>query len=432
MHGCDITELTLNEIAKIEGKASLTVRKSGDDVDVRFSITELKRFYTQALIGKDVMAVPQLTARICGTCSNAHLLCAIKAIEKAYDVPVSIQTKKLRELLNWGLIIRDHTLHLYVFVLPDLLGYDSILDLDEHKDEEHQLLHDTFDIKAVGNNLAKAVAGRSVHAPFLGIGGFLKLPQKIELSNNLAMLEGIRPAVLRMIRFFATRDNTLTRDVRFSALVDEHLTFLNGMIVDSLGRKTDEQGYGSRLVHSPITHSHASSYTDEGTVYMVGALARLNVAKDNLHSQTKKDASDVLGLFPSNNIFHNNLAQAIEVLHAIDSSIEIIRTLEEIVPETPKAIQRNVACRAVAVIEAPRGTLLYELGFDEKGKTNKVKIIVPTGQNQIGIQDAIREYIMSNPSVEKKEAELMCERIIRAYDPCMSCASHFLKVRWYG
>src|SRR3989344_6982114 len=138
MHNLD---LSISDISKIEGKASCEIKVRGGTVkDVKFSIAEYKRFYTQAICGKDMIALPQLTARICGTCSNAHLLCALKAVEKIVGLIPSPQTIYLRKLLNYGLIIRDHGLHLYVFVMPDLFHKDSILDFDENNPEEHKYL----------------------------------------------------------------------------------------------------------------------------------------------------------------------------------------------------------------------------------------------------------------------------------------------------
>jgi len=174
-------DLSINDIAKIEGKASLTVRVKDDMIeDLKFSITEFKRFYTQALRGKDVLGLPQLSCRICGTCSNAHLLCAIKAAESALGITPSNQTLLLRKLLNYGLIIRDHGLHCYAFALPDVLGIDNILELDENDARQHQILHDTFEVKAAGNALGKLIGGRSVHAPYPTIGGFTTLPDQKE------------------------------------------------------------------------------------------------------------------------------------------------------------------------------------------------------------------------------------------------------------
>lgn len=423
-------DLNIGEISKIEGKASLEVKVNSGKVDsVKFKIDEYKRFYTQAIRGKDIIALPQLCARICGTCSNAHLLCAMKAVEDALCLTVSPQTKLLRELLNYGLIIRDHGLHLCVFVLPDYLGVDNILELDENKAEEHEILDDTFTIKSAGNELAKLIGGRSVHAPFPMIGGFTRLPDESEFPGMISTLEKARPAVIRLIERFAGVSDTLLRDIRYAALMGDRFSFLDGEIVCSDGGPSIKpKEFGNYLEKEVIPYSHASGYKFKGTLHMVGALARMNVGKNFVHPDTRKQLGTIMDLFPSKNVYHNNLAQAIEILHAIDSSLEILKKLK-IMKETPVSVKRREGT-GVGVVEAPRGTLYYKLEIDSGGKIVKGDIVVPTGQNQVGIEKSIYEYISANISKDKNNLVTEIEKIIRIYDPCMSCASHFLKVKW--
>ncbi len=422
-------DLGIGEISKIEGKASLHVVIKDDNIEkLEFSISEFKRFYTQAIRGKDVVAIPQLTARICGTCSNAHLLCAIKAAEHALGITPSLQTMLLRKLLNYGLIIRDHALHLYVFVLPDLLGIDSIMDLDENDPKQHQLLDDTFIMKAAGNALGIAIGGRSVHAPMPTIGGFIKLPQQEELPKLIQQLQNARPSVLRAIQVFKDCSFILNRELEFVGIVNQDFNFLEGDVRTSSGRVIKAEEYGSAMEHVVIPYSHASGYQLMSKPYMVGALARVNLGKDTLNPKVKEDAKDALSIFPSKNIYHNNLAQAIEILHAIDSSIDILQKIK-IVPEKLEPIVRKAGV-GYALIEAPRGMLFYKLTLDDTGKAQDVQIMVPTGQNQIGIEKSIYDFL--KPNLDKKKDYLIqeIEQIVRSYDPCMSCASHFLKVKW--
>jgi sulfhydrogenase subunit alpha len=422
-------ELTTGEISKIEGKCSLSVKVVDDKVtDVKFAITEFKRFYTQALRGKDVMGLPQLSCRICGTCSNAHLLCAIKAAENALGIVPSEQTKILRKLLNYGLIIRDHALHLYVFSLPDLFGIDNVLELDENIPEQHQILDDTFSVKAAGNNLSKVIGGRSVHAPYPAVGGFMKLPNQADFPKLIDELENIRPAVLRLIQLFVSCEYKLDRDITYVAQTDGDYCFLEGDIQQSTGETVKEADFGQYLEHTVIPYSHASGYKWKGAVHMLGALSRVNLGKENLHPRTKEDAKVALSRFPSKNLYDNNIAQAIEILHAIDSSIDILKELT-IKDEKIPPVQRKTGV-GVGVIEAPRGTLYYKIALDEKGVITNVDIVVPTGQNQIGIEGSLRDYISVNVDQNKDTLIHESEKIVRAYDPCMSCASHFLKVKW--
>lgn len=429
MHNLD---LTISDISKIEGKANCDIKiREGRVEEVKFSIAEYKRFYTQAIRGKGVSSVAQLTSRICGTCSNAHIICALKAIENSQGITPSAQTIALRKLLNYGLLIRDHTLHLYVFVLPSLFGKDSLLDFDENDPHEHKYIDDTFAIKAAGNHLGKVVGGRSVHAPFPAVGGFTKLPSDLELTLCAQELEKIRSKVIDMIDLFASRDFTLIADdIDFAALLDSEYSFLSGEVIRSDNQTIPTQKYGEFLQRIDIPHSMASGYKLRNKVYMTGALARINLGKDKLHEETKKEVGRYLSLFPSKNIYHNNLSQAIEVLHAIDSSLSIIDNLR-IQTEQPVSFVPHEGV-GVGVIEAPRGILFYKLEVDRMGKIKTGQIVVPTGQNQICIEGCIRMYIEQNIGNLKDEEniEREVEKIVRAFDPCMSCASHFLKLRF--
>lgn len=422
-------DLTMQEISKIEGKAGLDVKvEDGKVVSCHFAITEYKRFYTQAIRGADVFGLPQLTARICGTCSNAHLLCTIKAVEHALNIVPSQQTQRLRELVNYGLNIRDHALHLYVFCLPDLLGIDNILDLDENDSFQRQILEDTFKVKACGNDISTVIGGRSVHAPKPMVGGFMSLPDPVEIPRLIKSLDDVVDSVLRLIQLFLTKSLKLERDVKFAAFLDDSFTFLQGEIVTSDGLHIPEEQFYDHLTKVEIPYSHATGYTFDNSVYMTGALARINIGKERLHPFVLQEAKEALEVFPSHNIFHNNLAQAIEILHCIAKAKDILTTLH-LVPEKPIPINRQKSI-GKAVIEAPRGALYYRLSVTDAGTIESADIVVPSGQNQIGIEQSIQTFVQANVEQEKSYLETEIEKIVRAYDPCMSCASHFLKVRW--
>lgn len=428
MHSFD---LTMDRITKVEGSASLEIRVRDNKVEhVHFIIGEFKRFFTQAVQGKPIAALPQLLARICGTCSNAHLLCSIEACEHALGIEPSEQTKVLRDLTMYGLNIRDHALHLYLFSMPDLYGKDAFLDFDENDAEQHQLLHDGFEMKAAGNFLSTLIAGRSVHALHPTIGGYLHFPEKEGIAEAIQKLEAIRPAVLRLIKIFEKAPHRLDRETNYVALVPEKkFGYLVGDIVTSKGERIPEEHFRKHLEHVVLPYSQASAYEREGEAFMVGALARLNLAKDLLHPKTKETLGATLDLFPSTNIFYNNLAQAIEILHCVDDGLDILKTRTFVAEPIVKAVPR--AAVGVGVVEAPRGTLYHQVTLQENGMVEKGEIIVPTGQNIINIEEDIAKLVEELlPETSKEDIAIEVEKLIRAYDPCMSCAAHFLKVEW--
>ena len=426
-------EITIENITKIEGTASLKVKIEDNLVtDVKFIIKDYRRFYTHSDRGKPVVAVPSFLSRICGTCSLSHLFCALEALEKSQGVTPSVQTMLLRRLAYNGLMIRDHALHLYFFVLPDLLNIDSILDIPEdHHDFGHQLLHDSFDIKTAGSDLTTAIAGATIHAPLPTFGGFLRLPDPSVFPKLIKQLQTIRPQILRGVDAFADMPDSLVRNSDYLCLQNSRdYNFLQGEVINSQGKRIPEVRFRDFLSSVVIPYSQSEGYTfsDSHQDYLVGSLARLNLNKNMLNSRTQNSVKSHLDVFPSNNIYHNNLAQAIEMLQCVDDSLDILETLS-IVPEVPIPIPlRNGV--GVGVIEAPRGILYHLAEVDNQGLITNYDVIVPTAQNQINIENDVKKYFSENLSKDHDTLRLEAEKIIRAYDPCMSCATNFLKIDW--
>jgi coenzyme F420-reducing hydrogenase alpha subunit len=459
MHSFD---LSLEHMTKMEGNADLNLKvENGKVADVKFSVKEYKRFFTEAMKGKDINAIPQHLARICGTCSNSHIMCAIEACENALDIKPSEQTKILRALMMHGLMIRDHALHLYLFAMPDIFGKDAFLDFDESDSQQHQLLHDGFDVKSAGNFLATLIAGRSVHATYPTIGGFLYFPDKVGVREIIEKLKQIRPAVLRLIDIFKNAPFHFDRKTKYMGLLpDQSYGYITGKIKTSAGEIFEEKDFRDHLEKTVLPYSQAVGYKYEGEGYMVGALARMNLAKEKLHLKTKESAAEALKLFPSTDIFYNNLAQAVEILHSVDESIDILLknkfVAESLVPpasakasnsaEAP--LDKPAGAVGIGVIEAPRGTLYHKIILGSDGKVNGGEVVVPTGQNQINIErdigilvqqlidksNSAPDFAKASPGKkappDKSRVAFEIEKLIRAYDPCMSCAAHFLKVEW--
>ena len=431
MHNCDLN-VSINKLSKIEGHADLDIEiRNGKVEKVDLRVIENKRFYEQAVKGQSALAVPQLVSHICGTCSIAHLTACTEAVEKTLGIQITPQTLIMRKLTMYSLMIRDHALHLYFFVLPDLFGVDSALDLAEtHKELIHQSLH----IKEAGNNLSTLIAGRSVHAQFELVGGFAKIPDETKIPATIAELKSIRQAVIDLAEIFYKCKWELKRKTNFVALTTKDFSYLEGEIKSTTGARIQEADYWDHLHSVVIPYSQASGFDFEGKEYMVGALARLNLNKDSLHPNTKRDMKKYLDVFPSDNIYHNNLAQAIEIMHSIDHSIEMLSTTKFQKEEIAKPAR--MTGEGVGVIEAPRGTLYYWLGIDE-GKVRYANLVIPTAQNLINMRSDVREAVVEicafGEGAQKEWEERIrkeVEKIIRAYDPCMSCASHFLRINW--
>jgi len=391
------SEINIKNISKIEGHASLNIKIKKNKVqEVNLAFTDAKRFFEQAMKGQSIETQPQSVSRICGTCSIAHIMGCITAIEDGLKIKPSTQTKLLRELTMYGLMIRDHALHLYFFSLPDIFKKDSILDFEG---EEKTYLKDALEIKKVGNKLCSIVSGRAVHPSYPLVGGFAKMPNRKDLKKLISSLEKCRKKVLRIIDIYYNAKSDFPKKQTFSSQIGK-FDFLSGKAPKEK-KKTE----------------------------FVGALARLNRNKSNLHKNTKKDASEYLKKFPSKDIFHNNLAQAIEILHCIDASIEIIEKNSFKKEKLIKIKPKNTI--GTGRIEAPRGTLFYQLHLKSDGTIKKGKIITPTQHNHFNMEKDIKTFVQKNLNkFSKHDMEHEIEKLIRSYDPCISCASHFLKVRW--
>ncbi len=424
--------INLEHITKIEGDASISITvEDGKATKAQFKTEEYKRFFTEAMKGKSVLAIPAHLSRICGTCSNAHVLAAIEACEMALDIQPTKQTEMLRALTMHGLTIRDHALHLYLFCMPDLYGIDAFLDMDENDPHQNQLLHDAFNIKAAGNMLATVIAGRSIHAMYPAIGGFIKFPDEIQIKETIEKLESVREASLRLVTEYVNAPFNFDRHTDYMALLpDEGYGYINGRVRTSKGEIYDEKRYRELVEHVVLPYSQASAYQYKGDSYMVGALARMNIAQGKLHPKTIESCKGALALFPSTNIFHNNLAQAIEVVHSIDESIELLKNNK--IEKEPLIKKPYRDAIGIGVIEAPRGALYHKLHVGEDGKIIEGEVIVPTGQNQINIEEdcgRLVEDLVAKGITDEEEITFELEKLIRAYDPCMSCAAHFLKVK---
>lgn len=424
--GLHTFDLSLDEVTKIEGHAGLEVKvRNNVVVEAELKISEGKRFFQEAAIGKSFLELPNLFSRICGTCSVSHFSSAVEAIERAFDVVPSEQTIALRKLLMAGTILRDHGMHLYYFCLPDVFGKESILDFEGPLEK---WVHDSMHVRGAGMRLSEIVGGRSIH-PFTGtVGGFTKLPKAEELKHAKSELLAVRERAIELCQAFAEPLERLERKTNNVALQTRDFSFMSGKIIDSRGDRVEGEDYAKYLDEFVIPYSTAEEFEFEEGLYTVGALSRINLNGHELHPSTRRDLPKFLSMFPSNNPFHNNLSQAIEIVHCIDLAAEIIDAYEEKQEALPRI--EPIEGRGIGAIEAPRGLLYYSLFFDSIGKCTKAQVVIPTAQNARQIEEDIKLYLPQFFDEPRRQMELQLERLVRSYDPCMSCATHFLKVKW--
>jgi len=423
-NGC----FSIKEITKVEGHANLEVGlKNGVVEKCELQIYEGQRFFENMVVGRQFDQVPLITSRICGLCNVSHLNTAMDAVEKAFRVEVSEQTEKLRDLATNGEFIKSHVLHLFFLVLPDYLGKESVLDFDE---KEQKYVQWALNLKKAGTEIVKLLGGRIYQTVGIRPGGFTVLPRQADLDKALEALEAQRQTAVETVKLFASfKDRFLfKRKTEYLALVSPEYSFVKGKLLFSNGSTVEDEGM-LRHVHEYIAPYSSAKQTDfKGKALRVGSLARINLNKKSLEASAREMIKDLKLKFPSDEIYYNNLAQALELLHLIDSSIRLIGELK-LRQETPVEIKPREAT-GVGVTEAPRGTLYHEYSFDSQGFVKKANIIVPTNQNNHTIEEDLKEFIPSLLNLPQEKANLEIEKVIRAYDPCISCATHFLKVNW--
>jgi len=416
--------IRLDHITKIEGHASLRVVVEDNKLKtVELGAFEGARFFEGLIVGRKYYEVPIITSRICGICSCIHVTASLQAIENAFGVKVSEQTRLLRELLCVGERIRSHASHLYLFALPDYLGYESALAMaPKHKEEVNKAL----ELIKLGNNIVTAIGGRDMH-PIAGVvGGFTKIPDKEEFKELLNRLKKQKRDAIKTVELFAKlKYPKFERQTQYFALYDNGYSTISGDVRSS-DKKIKPKSYKEHIKEVIKEYSTAKFSTINGRSFMVGSLARVNNNHDTMSKDTKKLIKKLKLRFHIYNPFYNNLCQALELVNHFDRAIEMLEDLELKEEEPVKVIVRQG--RGVSCVEAPRGLLFHDYEFDESGKLVKANIITPTAQNLNNLEQDLWAYlpIILNKSDDKVKLEI--EKLIRAYDPCFSCSAHFLEM----
>lgn len=415
-------KIEIGYVARVEGEAGLKIKVSvGQVKELVLDVWEPPRFFEGFLVGRKYYEVPDLVARICGICPVSHMLTALKALEKALGINPSQQTKSLRRLMALSQILASHLVHLYMLALPDYLGYESVVGMmPDYGQEIGRLLR----MKTVANDLTRAIGGRALHPVTTVVNGFTRLPSIGELRRLAEALKGIKEDALETVRLFANLPypDLQSRSEYVALRNPERYAFTEGRVVSSEGLDFAEGEYGDYFQEEQVPYAMAKrSVVKGGGAFRVGALARVNLNFHQLSEVAKEAAGEVGFETPSHNPFHNNLAQALEVLHCVDECVSIIEGLDL------KEEERAFAVRAGeggAITEAPRGLLYHKYCINDKGVVEGANIVTPTAHNVFNMEKDLRELAPSLLDLSEKEAALRCEKLIRSYDPCFSCSVH--------
>ena len=430
-----MTEIKINHMAKVYGHAGLEVKTKGKIVEeCKLNVFEGSRFFEHLIHGKRFDEPQRIASRICGICAASHNLTSIMAVENAIGVEVDEKVAQLREALILGGYIQSHSLHLYFLALPDYLGYGGILQIAENHPEK---VERAFRLKKLGNDILKAIGGRPTHLITTGIGGFFSVPKKEELLVIRNSLEkGLEDAVATFKMFLEFKSPKFVREKPYGALYkNESYPILSGK--PSIGQETFLASKFTKMVTLSDRNYSTSKFLEfNGSDYMTGPLARINTSNEFLMPKARSLFKSSGMNIPDFNSFDGNIARSIELVHAIEKCIQVIDSMN--LKAIPKPIEyakvltklKKNKNTGYAITEAPRGMLYHEYSIDKKGFIISSNIITPTAQNLSPIELDVREFLPSVLGKQKNKIITEIEKLIRSYDPCLSCATHFLDVKF--
>lgn len=419
--------IKVDYLARVEGEGALYIKVKDDKVkDVKLKIFEPPRFFEALLRGRRFDEAPDITARICGICPVAYQMSACHAMENAFGINVDGQLRALRRLIYCGEWIASHTLHVYMLHAPDFLGYESAIEMAKDYPKE---VARGLKLKKIGNDLMSLIGGREIHPINICVGGFYKLPTKSELIGIKDDLKRARDDAMQTVQLvskFTFPD--FYRDYEYVALSHPNEYPINeGRIVSNKGMDIEASDYDQYFEEQHISYTNAlHSVIKERGEYFVGPMARYNLNFDKLSPLAKETAKDA-GLEPlCNNTFKSIIIRSIEILYACDEALRIIDQYE--MPEQSRLEIKPSVSTGFGCTEAPRGILYHRYKMDKEGSILDAKIVPPTSQNQKTIESDLCDFVDNNISLSDKELTWHCEQTIRNYDPCISCATHFLKL----
>lgn len=420
--------IRVEALSRVEGEGALHIRlQDGQVADVQLNIYEPPRLFEALLRGRPLEEVPDITARICGICPVAYQMTSVHALESALGVSISPEIRRLRRLLYCGEWIESHALHVHLLHAPDFLGYDSGLDMAADFPQE---VNRGLQLKKHGNRLLEVLGGRAIHPINVAVGGFYRAPRRDELASLIPDFEWGLKAAIETTRWVATLNYPdFTQPYDMVALVhpDEY-PFNEGDVKSTDGRLVPVTAYEREFEEVHVAHSTAlqSVRTEARTSYFVGPLARINLAREQLSPSARRLADEIGFEQPCRNPYKGIIARALEIVHAYEEALTILRDYQPFQP--PRTAYEYRAGTGCAATEAPRGLIFHRYSVDECGKVQAAKIVPPTSQNQLQIENDLRAILPAILNEPDDQVALKCEKLVRSYDPCISCSTHFLKI----
>ncbi len=421
-------DINVPVMVRVEGEGALEfTAREGEIEKLHLKIYEPPRLFEKFLEGQQYTEVPTMAARICGICPIAYQMTSIRAIERMFGVDPGRWVHDMRRVVYCGEWLQSHALHIHLLATPDFLGYDNAIAMAQ---DHPETVKRGMKLQGLGNDLLALLGGRSVHPIGLRVGGFYRAPEKREVSDLIDRLEDALDDAIGVVEWTAGLDLPVDNQAfNCVAIRNENEYGINeGAIVSTQHQQVAFDDYQDRFKEHQVKHSTAFYSTLDGKSYFVGPLARMNLNFNQLPPEVRGLCHDVGLKFPSTNMFDNVRARAVESYYSIIEALRILKSYQK--PKSPYVEVTPRAGIARHATEAPRGMIFHQFKIDGNGRVETACMIPPTSQNQGSIEsnlkNAVLEYGLDNTD---DDLRMLCEKIIRNYDPCISCSTHFLKLK---
>jgi coenzyme F420-reducing hydrogenase alpha subunit len=415
-------------LTRVEGEGALELDiDNGVITNLKFSIFEPPRLFEKLLEGRDFQEVPDITARICGICPVAYQMSAVHAAEMAFDVQISPWARELRRLLYCGEWIQSHALHIHLLAAPDFLGFENALAMAKTFPE---VVKRGLKLQGLGNRIMRVVGGRSVHPVNACAGGFYSAPPLDGMRALQAELVAAQEDAYELVRWVASLPMPDDQQdfVSVAMYHPDEYPFNEGRLISDDGLDIGIAEYEAHFNEFQMAHSTALHAHLHGKAYLVGPLARVNLLHKQLPPQLLALLEGSAVQFPSRNMFHSMAARALEIAYCIDEAIRILEAYQ--LPEQAHVAVTPRAGTGFGCTEAPRGLLWHRYDFNADGTVKTARIVPPTSQNQARMELDLHQSLYALGLDQDDDAlRLRAEQVIRNYDPCISCATHFLRLK---
>ncbi|MDH5301942.1 MAG: Ni/Fe hydrogenase subunit alpha [Gammaproteobacteria bacterium] len=420
-------EIHVPALARVEGEGALTLLIKDEQItDLKFSIYEPPRFFEKFLVGRSADEVIDVVARICGICPVAYQMSAVNALEAIASIKPDQQIVQLRQVMYAGEWIQSHGLHIFLLAAPDYFGCNSVVELSaKYPDHVRRGLF----IQNVGNQLIKLFGGRSVHPVGVRIGGFYSMPDQNKIQEMLSLLQQGLDEAEAMLTWLCSFDLPDDQQSFVSVAMggDEYPLYVGSSIISNAGHGFAIDQFENHIEEFQVPHSTAFHALLDGKPYLVGPLARMNLHHDKLPAELQQLMRRHGLSFPSANMFHSTIARAIEIIYAMLTAKKALQNLESHASLVATTLSAGTG---FGCTEAPRGLLWQRYTTGNDGHIVNARIVPPTSQNQARIEEDLRLSLTRFGLDQSEDAlRLHGEKVIRNYDPCISCATHFLDLK---